>query len=52
MITVFISGINKGLGSALAKKFLVAGDFVIGIGDSADFTPNGQFWFKGNKFPW
>jgi NAD(P)-dependent dehydrogenase (short-subunit alcohol dehydrogenase family) len=27
---MFISGINKGLGRALAKRFLVAGDFVIG----------------------
>lgn len=30
MRTVFISGINKGLGRALAKKFLATGDFVIG----------------------
>lgn len=30
MRTIFISGINKGLGRALAEKFLAAGDFVIG----------------------
>ena len=30
MRTIFISGINKGLGRALAEKFLTAGDFVIG----------------------
>ncbi len=30
MRTIFISGINKGLGRALAEKFLIAGDFVIG----------------------
>jgi NAD(P)-dependent dehydrogenase (short-subunit alcohol dehydrogenase family) len=30
MRTVFISGINKGIGRALAEKFLSAGDFVIG----------------------
>jgi NAD(P)-dependent dehydrogenase (short-subunit alcohol dehydrogenase family) len=30
MRTIFISGVNKGLGRALAERFLAAGDFVIG----------------------
>ena len=34
MRTIFISGVNKGLGKALAQKFLAAGDFVIGTSTS------------------
>lgn len=40
MRTVFISGVDKGLGRALAEKFLASGDFVIGTSTigTADYS--------------
>lgn len=40
MKTIFISGIDKGLGRALAEKFLATGDFVIGTSTTgtADYS--------------
>jgi len=36
MKTVFISGISRGIGKALAQKFLASGDFVIGTSTSGN----------------
>lgn len=44
MTTVYITGVSKGLGLALAEKFLAEGDMVVGIGRSTPIQhPNFSF---------